>query len=186
MQKRLFIAINLPPKLKTELGYLMDELSAVRELKLVGKDRLHITLVFLGYVDDNRLLTLKQIVDRLAARTVPLKLTTGHPVIFNDPTGPRGIWAPVQLTPELTRLTNDLRAQLATAGFAIDAKPFAAHITLARANHRAVSDEFHQLLKEWQTAPPLPTDIATSLTLFSSELTPSGSVYAPEHTIQLN
>jgi len=57
--KRIFIAVNLPGKVKDEIyekaGRVIDGNSGKDGLKIVGKENLHITLKFVEYVDEEEL-----------------------------------------------------------------------------------------------------------------------------------
>ena len=196
MKKRLFIAIELPDKLKTELGYVVDQLATVGGLKSVKKDQLHITLAFLGDTDTARITSLKKIMDKVSRLTHPPKITPKLLSPFLNLADFRGVWVPVEMTPELSNLANILRAELINSGMHPDPKPFNAHITLARhrsqrdlaggggAKSHVDLDELQSLLKEL-SSPPLPPGLANIITLFSSQLTPQGHVYTNEHESKL-
>jgi len=192
VKKRLFIAIELPDKLKTELSYMVDQLATVGDLRPVKKDQLHITLAFLGDTDTARITGIKKIMDKVSRLTHPLKITPKLLSPFLNLADFRGVWVPVEMTPELSNLANILRAELINSGMHPDPKPFNAHITLAR--HRSQLNpaggggakshvdlgELQSLLKEL-SHPPLPPGPADTITLFSSQLTPQGHIYTVEH-----
>jgi len=195
MKKRLFIAIELPDKLRTELDYIVDQLATVGGLKSVKKDQLHITLAFLGDTDTARITSLKKIMNKVARLTHEPKITPKLLSPFLNLADFRGVWVPVETTPELSNLANILRAELINSGMHPDSKPFNAHITLARHRlQRAVGDsgtkshvdldELQSLLKEL-SHPPLPSGLANTITLFSSQLTPQGHIYTNEHESKL-
>jgi len=184
MKKRLFIAIELPDKLKTELSYVVDQLATVGGLKSVKKDQLHITLAFLGDTDTARITSLKKIMDKVSRLTHPPKITPKLLSPFLNLADFRGVWVPVEMTSELSNLANILRAGLINSGMHPDPKPFNAHITLARAKSHVDLDELQSLLKEL-SHPPLPSGPANTITLFSSQLTPQGHVYQSEAAVEL-
>lgn len=185
MRKRLFIAIELPRELKTELGYIVDQLETIHGLKVVGKDQLHITLAFLGDTDTARITGIKKIMEKVVTLTPPLALTAKSPAIFFDLADLRGIWVPVEITLPLSNLANILRAELINSGLRPDGKPFNAHITLARAKSHIDLDELQKLLKD-MAHPPLPSGLANTITLYSSQSTPQGSIYTSEHSKTLD
>ncbi len=180
MKKRLFIAIEPPHELKTELGYIVDQLATVHGLKPVKRDQLHITLAFLGDTDTARITSLKKIINKVARLTYPLKITPKPLSLFLNLADFRGIWLPVEMASELSNLANILRAELINSGLHPDPKPFNAHITLARAKSRVDMEELQSLLKEL-SHPPLPSGPANTIMLFSSQLTPQGHIYTNEH-----
>lgn len=180
MMRRLFIAIEAPTALKTELGYMLDQLQLVRGLKPVRRDQLHLTLAFLGDVDTARIPGIKKVMNQVASITRPFDLAAKSPSLFLDLADFRGIWVPIEITAELSNLANILRAKLANAGLRPDSKPFAAHITLARAKNRTNLEEIQDLLKEL-SATRLPNSTANEIVLVSSQLTPNGPIYTTEH-----
>lgn len=142
MDKRIFLAVNLPEKLKAKIG------DAIREIKSqfsediqeqvanwVNSDILHVTLVFIGDIKTEKLpeiiTKVKEIVLQKPSFAVELKrISYGPPKAMP----PRIIWLELAPNRELTDLSNDLQQQLAAEGLLAPAyqKPFLGHITLAR------------------------------------------------------
>lgn len=89
---------------------------------------LHLTLVFLGNVDDARVAEVERAAHAVAARA--FSLTLDQPGYWKHN---RIAWAGASLVPpELEALVADLRAALANARVAFDPKAFASHVTLLR------------------------------------------------------
>ena len=72
MRKRVFIAINLPQNIKEELERLKKELKALFPPELrqiifreVKKENLHLTLLFIGQIDQNQLIQISQILKKI-------------------------------------------------------------------------------------------------------------------------
>ncbi len=185
MKKRLFIAIELPEALKTELGYMVDQLTLIHGLKTVRRDQLHVTLAFLGDVDTDRITGINKTLEKVAKLASPLTLTAKSPAVYLDLSDFRGVWVSIETTQQLSNLANILRAKLINLGLHPDTKPFNAHITLARAKNRVNLDELQKLLKD-MSSPPLPVVTAKTITLFSSQLTSQGHIYTAEHSKNLD
>jgi len=107
MQRRIFIAINLPEAVKKELSSFQlkwPELPA----KWTKKDNLHITLEFLGYLSDSELLKVCQNAQELASKHKPFEVKLNK--ICYGPPGkpPRMVWAigdkikELNITPHIT------------------------------------------------------------------------------------
>jgi len=187
MKKRLFIAINPAPELQTQLGYLIDQLRDFPELKPVAKDQLHLTLIFLEDVDDQRIPELADILDALPK--TPFTLEVDPPTFFSTNSQLQaansfhGIWMPIRDNPDLNQLANDLRDKVKSAGFVIDYKPFSAHITLTRSKTDRASSQLQQWTADWADY-QFPVSPVNTITLYSSQLTPTGPVHTPESNVK--
>ena len=136
---RIFIAINLPGEIKKELKEITQELNySFPEkgiVRWVGKDNLHLTLLFLGNIREEALLETSEIVKKTVQKENPfsLKLTN----IQYGPPGkmpPRLIWLNIEKKPELVEVVENLKKEIAEKGILnkFEEKAFSPHITLGR------------------------------------------------------
>jgi 2'-5' RNA ligase len=89
-----------------------------------------LTLAFLGDVEEGRLADLKTL--RIAGRKHPLPMQQASYWKHN-----KIVWAGPDATPkELSSLVDDLHRKLKALGFALEDRPFAAHVTLIRKARR--------------------------------------------------
>ncbi|UMX47446.1 MAG: RNA 2',3'-cyclic phosphodiesterase [Candidatus Nealsonbacteria bacterium DGGOD1a] len=136
---RIFIAINLPDKLRNELGLFQDrwpELPA----RWTKMESLHITLNFLGNANDEEVCEICKNAAEIAMRHEPFDLTIDK--VAYGPVGnlskkpPKMIWAVGNSSPELGALQKDLETSLYEfcGGEYRESEiySFAPHITLAR------------------------------------------------------
>ena len=92
------------------------------------KDTLHMTLAFIGGVTDARLVELQTIA--AAVRAPAFSMTLNELACWRHN---RIVWAGAAIVPPaLAGLTGDLNAALRRAGYRLDERPFAAHVTLIR------------------------------------------------------
>jgi RNA 2',3'-cyclic 3'-phosphodiesterase len=140
-------------------------------------EKLHITLKFLGEIEQSRAAALSAATER-AARSVPpfdLRIeVAGH----FPPRGPaRVLWLGVaDATGALARLQQRLEDECAAEGFAREARPFHPHLTIARLRRPEGARRLAALHEEKgfaQAGFPV-----ADLVLMRSELGPSGSRYA--------
>ena len=121
---RLFIAINLTSGMKRALLAGEASLRAQAEHgSFTPCGNLHLTLAFIG--ESRRTSELRRIIAECACP--PFEIRLGSPGRFGDLW-----WAGLEPCDELDALVLRLREKLSGAGFAIDERPFRAHITLAR------------------------------------------------------
>jgi len=132
MTKRIFIAINLPEDVRKKLADFRKDCPDL-PVHWTKKENLHITLSFIGYIDDEELLKVikqtKQAVEKCQSFTIDLKK------IDLGPTGksPRMIWAIGETNPILSELKNRIEKELSQNNFYQEEnRPYYPHITLAR------------------------------------------------------
>lgn len=127
---RIFIAIDLPGEVKEKLGSIIREMRTASEQgRFVKEELLHLTLEFMGSLDEEGLRRLTRVLDFLAFD--PFSLTLGQLGSFRGYKG-RTWWIGVETSKELHKLQADLKNLLATAGFSLEDRPFHPHITLGR------------------------------------------------------
>jgi RNA 2',3'-cyclic 3'-phosphodiesterase len=93
----------------------------------VREDQIHLTLAFLGEVDDSRR---RAVLDAAKFRARPFELVIDRTGAFRR----AGVaWAgPSESPKELLDLQARIQSRLRERGFALDERPFAPHVTLAR------------------------------------------------------
>ncbi len=139
--RRLFVAVPLPDAAAGQVAEVVDRIRAEglagagRDVRWVRLDGLHMTLRFLGPTLDERLAAAIDSARRVAAHSAAFHVTLGGAGTFPSPERPRAIWIGLKAgTAELSALADAVDTELATAGWRFDAKPFRAHLTLARSD----------------------------------------------------
>jgi RNA 2',3'-cyclic 3'-phosphodiesterase len=147
---RLFIAANPPEAVLADFSSFVSTLAVGQprgpgqSVRLVPPDRVHLTLVFLGDVGEDRLPAVKAAMSGAAARwTAGRERREGLPNIRVGGAGRFGrgrfttVWAGVRGDlATLNDLVTDLRRELRAAKLPFDVKPFRPHVTLARPGER--------------------------------------------------
>lgn len=173
---RAFVALELPGAFADEVAALSHRLATVCEGRFVEEGNHHLTLAFLGEIDDAEARRAMDVLDEACAGVGPIELAADGLGTFG-----RGrattLWLGVRPVDELSLLATRLRAGLAVRDLAYDEKPFLPHVTLAR-RARVPRGELGDL------AFPLP-DEARRVTLFRSILSPEGASYKPLYTVDL-
>ena len=127
---RLFIALELSKENKNILKNNADIISTYSsKAKISREENFHITLAFLGEVDEAKISSLKSIMDNLNFHINNISVTSL--ISFNR--GPECLISQkVVYEKELILLRNALVKSLISNGFMADSKPFRPHITLTR------------------------------------------------------
>ena len=135
MRRRIFIAINLPEKIKKELSKFKDQFSDL-PAKWVEKENLHITLAFLGYIRDEDLPKIIEITKKVASNYSPFQIKIVKVAFFPPKVfPPRMIWAIGEKNETLFKLQENLKNSLSEINIpqlTEEEKGFIPHITLAR------------------------------------------------------
>jgi len=139
--RRLFIAAPLPASAVEAVASVVESVRAMplpdgmRDVRWVRLDGLHLTLRFLGPTPEDRVGQTSAAMEAVAARTSPSTGRLAGTGVF-PPTGrPRTLWIGlVDGADALGEMSRDLDAALETAGWPPDARPFRAHLTLARSD----------------------------------------------------
>lgn len=127
---RLFVALVPPPEAVAHLGVTVVAVSAAHpDLRWIPPERWHLTLAFLGEVEDRRLPDLVKRLGRAASRHPVLRLRFAGGGRF----GRQVLWAGVQGdVPALGRLAGSVTAAARRTGLDVDERPYRPHLTLAR------------------------------------------------------
>lgn len=185
MKKRVFIAIDLPKEVKKAFVAFFEKVSPIQELKWEKPEKLHLTLSFLGRVDEMQVLQLVSILDSIESNQQSITLSV-TPLLsgFPTPSNPRVLWLPIEgeLTP-LLAAADKLLKKLKDRNFRSDERAFHPHLTIGRFRSGMKKWQKQNILKIVENALPKEeiTFTIDGVTLFESTLTPKGSVYKILH-----
>lgn len=186
---RLFLALELPRPARSALvGWRERALGGRAELRLIPPDALHVTIVFLGGRDRERLDEITEVAFAAAASAVsaPPRL---RPLAVRPIPARRPRLYALELEDESGRaalLQRAVGGALAEAGlWEPERRPFWPHLTIARVRSRSARRGARERAGE-PALPPLPSEPppqlafeAAELVLYRSLLAPSGARYEP-------
>lgn len=184
---RTFIAVELPRDIRDACVDLQESLArAAPEVKWVEEENLHITLLFLGEVDDRDLLTVCRAAQKACAGVEPFALEVKGAGCFGDARQPRTIWVGTgEGTAELVALHAALEeAMLDLRGYRREDRRFTPHVTLGRAKSNEPAEDLPAALlreRDWKGGE---CDVS-QVRVLSSELRREGPVYEVLSTVKL-
>ena len=183
---RLFVAVNLPSSTRRAIWEAAAPLRAKRyPVRWVEQDAIHLTLKFLGEVDDTHE---GEVRAGLAAAVQGAKLfaleLNGFGA-FPTPQRPRVIWAGCEAAPPLELLQHRLEQEMDRIGFPVEGRPFHPHLTLGRAKRGANPREFEGIADQLEAMTFRAEVTVRSLDLMQSTLAPGGAQYALRHAAEL-
>jgi 2'-5' RNA ligase len=124
---RLFTAIDLPEEVKQSLVRLCHGIPGVRWVK---PEQLHLTLRFIGSVNQECFAGIREMLSGIGAP--PVTLTLNRVGAFPATGPPRVLWAGIERSGELASLRDQVEKVLVAAGCEAETRLFSPHITLAR------------------------------------------------------
>lgn len=176
-KKRLFIALNIPLVIKNKLADLLDELARHSQgIKWCQLESLHLTLHFLGYLDQATEKQVELIMQSYAGKFGSFEFKLGRINAFPNLNRPRVIFIECPQTNgrSIYKLQSLLGEKLAKLNIEVDRRPWQSHLTLGRV--KQADGKFTSEQKEQQELTAL-TFKVDSFELMESELTRSGPIY---------
>jgi len=183
--KRTFLAINFPKELKERLVKLQKELSQyLPNVRWVAADNLHLTLVFLGAINDLERNKVGQVTQEVLKDTEPFLLQVKGLGVFPEPKRVKVLWAGVFGNSALKLLNHLLFRKLTQAGFKVDEREFTAHITLGRMKAKPNREIISFLLDKYKEVRFGAFEVF-SVEIMESQLQRSGPIYKVVEKIEL-
>ena len=128
-KKKIFVEINVASSLKRRLLQITSKWSEL-PVKWMKEDNLHITVAFVGYVDESMIPEICERVGRATADFEAFDLEFNSIELGPDPVSPRMIWLTGKPCEQLGQLNEAVEAALGMRPQAH--KEFRPHITLGR------------------------------------------------------
>ena len=178
---RTFIGVKIGAGTRTAALGVQDELAQTgAQVKWVEAQGMHITLLFLGEVDDRDLMTAFKVAKKAAASIAPFGFNVEGLGAFPTPRRPKVIWAGItEGATELQKLHEALEGPMIEAGaYRKEDRAFTPHLTLGRPNTEAdgqlLAAELPKYLS-WKGG----STLVDELIVFGSEMQRKG----PEYTV---
>jgi 2'-5' RNA ligase len=177
--QRLFVAIDPAPPVREAIARALGRLRALApRARWVDAGSLHVTLAFLGDVDEERVPAFAEATRAAARRHPPVELRFAGGGVFGG-RRPRVLWGGVTGDLEaLARAQRDLVEALAPLGYAGDEHAFSPHLTLARARDPRGDPAFEACVEALE-AEDFGLSRVEALVLYRSGLGPTGPRYTP-------
>jgi len=182
---RTFIAISVPERVKNNIEELQRQLKrGGGHLKWIRTESIHLTLKFLGDVEESKIDTIADSVHKAVSSQQPFIISVSGTGAFPNIKRPRVLWAGIDEGKEiLTSLATGIDRACTALGFKPEKRKFSAHLTIGRVKS---SKNIQNTLNTMNS-----TDFeggsfrAEEIQIIKSELRPEGAKYTPLHTIKL-
>ena len=173
---RLFVALEIPSKVRENLAELVNSLRAISpQTRWVRPENLHVTLKFIGEVPETILASIRTALARV--RSVrPVTLDFRGLGFFPNEKHPRVFWAGIEASPNLKTLAAEIEKATETVGIPQEQRPFSPHLTLARFEPPRLPDQLRPAIQE-NAGRDFGSLHTLQFHLIESKLKPSGAEY---------
>jgi RNA 2',3'-cyclic 3'-phosphodiesterase len=176
---RAFLAIDLPDRLRGEIGKIQDRLRPhVSGIRWTRPEGIHLTLKFFGDISEDEIEILSRVIENTTGGVSSFSLRLGTPGAFPGTRRPRVLWIGVDGdVAALVKLQQDIERDLETGGFRMESRPYSPHLTMGRFRDPVKSSGLERTLENIKDVYQAESFLAEGLTLFKSDLKPGGAVY---------
>jgi len=182
MSIRCFIAIELEEWLRKEIALLQDKLRRKlsiedKSCKWVRPENIHLTLKFLGEVEDTLIAEICSGVVEAVQDFEPFEFEVADCGYFPPRGAARVLWIGVKEgQQELEKLQAEVDRSMEKLGFAPENRKFSAHLTLARIKNMQTGRKVSERVESLEPV-SLGRQNVGEVTVFQSELTGKGPIY---------
>jgi len=175
---RTFIALDMPPEIKTALEKYVQPLKSLRgRVSWVKRENLHLTLKFLGDTPANRVDEIAVALQEVATASTPFAADIADCGAFPNDKASRVLWVGINdESGTLLKLAKAIDERLHRFGFAKEKRDFTPHLTIGRVKDLRIPEIIRGLKEKMFTAMPAQFD---EIIFMQSELNPAGSIYTP-------
>ncbi|MFC3477818.1 RNA 2',3'-cyclic phosphodiesterase [Halobacterium litoreum] len=183
---RLFVSVDLPDALADAVADVQEEFRDASGLNFVDPAQAHVTLKFLGEVDESRLDELGDALEEAVADAdvAPFDATFEGLGVFPSLDYISVVWLGVgDGSEELTQLHEAVEETFVARGFDPEDHDFTPHVTLARMEHAGGKERVQELVRERH--PEVGTARVEEVRLTESTLTHDGPEYETVRAVRL-
>lgn len=176
---RSFLAFELPVAIREQIRAISKELKKTAlPVRWVTIDNIHLTILFLGSVDEDILSDVEEKVNMVVKGFSAFKTKLNAVGVFPHWKRPRVIW--IGLDGDIERLSdfrNEVQEELKVLGFMPEKRPFRPHLTLGRFKGPINRDEDIKWICERYRDITSEVYQLNELILYKSDLKPDGPAY---------
>lgn len=174
--------MELDPSFREKILQIQDRFSEF-DLKFVNPEIVHITLKFLGGINESKVCSVAAALDSIMCEPFEAKIEGIG--VFPKPSNPKVLW--LGATGNFETLHDDVETLLKPFKFKEDERAFTAHATLARVKflNKGQKSAFINVLNELKNI-ELGSMQVNKVLLKKSTLTPDGPIYETLHTVYLD
>jgi len=175
---RVFLALDLSEEQACGLGSLQKKLKKdFNGVKWVDASNMHVTLKFLGEIEEHQLDSLFTRVEKAVEKFDPFHMSLKGLGVFPNPNRPRIIWSGVNEGSDYIKLIwEEVEWQLQEEGFSLSQKTYTPHVTLGRIRRVSSKVPAKKWVNQYREF-TLPATEIKYVTFYQSTLQPQGACY---------
>ena len=175
MSFRAFVAIDITPT-KDLLAFhsAFDEVG--KGLKTVGEESTHVTLKFLGEVDEGRVPAIEQCMRSAAVGVKAFEVVVKGAGVFPSRSKARVVWAGLEGADAMILMAGRMEECLEPLGFPKEGREFRPHLTLARVKDPKASTRASQVADRFKET-EFGRQVVAEIVLKKSVLSQRGPTY---------
>jgi 2'-5' RNA ligase len=183
---RAFIAIELPSEIRASIAEAQARLQRAHtgvKVSWTKIENLHLTLQFLGYVEEEIVPRISAGLQNVAGEFAALDVNVAGAGAFPDERRPRVLWVGCE-SEKLKALAGAVQTAMQTMGFRPEHREFSAHLTLGRVKFPRPDVALTRAMDSIKNV-TFGAMRVEAIHLFQSELHPQGSIYTKLSSHQL-
>jgi 2'-5' RNA ligase len=183
---RSFIALELSDEARVELARIEEALKkSDANVKWVKPESVHLTLKFLGYIDEEKIAPISEKIEKIASGISPFDIALSGIGVFPSWRQARVIWVGIEEGAENVKtLAGQVEEAMAREGFEKEERSFRSHLTLGRVRSPKNKEKLEKEALSIEVKPA--KSHISKIILFKSDLSQKGAVYTPLFTADLS
>jgi 2'-5' RNA ligase len=134
---RCFIAIEMPANIRQSIADVIEKCNKkFKGIKWVAPEKIHITLKFLGEVNEGLMPEIQKRLARVCAARDIFSIAIKGAGAFPNFKYPNVLWIGIDESEELKRLYEDIEDVLSELGFERESRKYSPHLTIGRVKDR--------------------------------------------------
>lgn len=184
---RIFLALNfsvaVTRKIAEEVARLQAPMAdAGLRVAWVPAANLHVTLRFIGSIEESLVEAVVSACKRVAARHAPIEAKAGGVGAFPSLQKPTVLWVGVQAPPALSALQRDVEAAMVELGFEKEERAYHPHVTVGRVKEsRGTSTG----AEAWKSDAQLGSSLLNEIVVYESRTRSAGAEYVARARVPL-
>lgn len=181
---RSFIAVSVSDEVRNNVLLLQQSLSTLLEWKPVEPENLHVTIKFLGEIEETKVRSIVERIQHACSGFKKFEVTFYGLGAFPSLAAPRVLWVGIREGLEtLVSLIQTIETELSKIGFPRE-KEHVPHLTVGRVKFLPDRNKFLAATKGLQDK-SFGKTVVSSVDLMKSTLTPRGPIYTKIEEVKL-